>query len=110
MVKKGIAMETSEVQNLKKATVILQTWNRRHNQAALVMAIPLVTGFVMLRICPSGFSDLFMTVAPVISITTGIFMIPEDFRNRRGSLATAFCLVAVMLVGAVIVALLRLFG
>lgn len=103
-------MESTEVQNLEKANAIFQTWNRRHNQAAVLMAIPLVTGFVMMRICPSEFSDVFMTVTPVISMTTGIFLIPEDFRNRRGSLATAFCLVAVMLAGAVIVAYLRLFG
>ena len=107
---KGKAMETSEVQTLEKANAILRTWTYRHNQAAVLIAIPFVVGFVMITFIPSAFSDIVLAVAPVISLTTGIFMIPEDFRTRRGSLNSAFCLVAAMWVGAVIVALVRLLG
>lgn len=101
---------TSEVQTLEKADAILRTWTRRQNQAAVRMAIPLVVGFVVMTFFPSAFSDIVLAVAPVISLTTGIFMIPEDFRSRRGSLVSAFCLVAAMWVFALIVALVRLLG
>jgi hypothetical protein len=108
--KKGNAMETSEVQNLKKANAILRTWIRQHNQAAVLMAIPLVAGFVMMNFFPSALSDVVLAVAPTIALTTGIILIPEDFRSRRGSMTFAICLVGVMWVAALIVSLIRLLG
>ncbi len=74
------------------------------------MTIPVVAGFVMMRFFPSVYSDVVMAVAPTIALTTGIILIPEDFRSRRGSLTSAFCLVAAMWIVAVIVVLVRLLG
>jgi hypothetical protein len=98
-------METSEVQNLKKANAILQTWTRRHNRAGILMAIPLVVGFIVINVFPSALSDIILTVAPAIALTTGILSIPEAFRSRRGSLTTAICLVAAMWAAALLVTL-----
>jgi len=109
-IKKRKAMETSEVQTHKKANAILRTWTRRHNQAAVLIAIPLVAGFVMVSFFPSAFSDIVLALAPAISLTTGIVLTPEDFRSRRGSLTSAFCLVAAMWVAAVVVTTVRLLG
>ena len=103
-------MDTSEEQTQEKANAILRTWTRRHNQAAVRIAIPLVAGFVMVSFFPSAFSDIVLAVAPVISLTTGIFLTPEDFRSRRVSLTSAFCLVAAMWVAAVVVTVVRLLG
>jgi len=108
--KKGNAMETSEVQTLKKANAILRTWTRRHNRAGVLMAIPLVAGFIMMSAFPSALTDIVMAVAPAIALTTGMFLIPEDFRSRRGSLIPAICLVAAMWAAAIVVALFRLIG
>jgi len=109
-IKKGKAMETSEVQTLEKANAILRTWTRQHNQAAVLMAIPLVAGFIMRSSFPSALTDVVMTVAAAISLTTGVLLIPEDFRSRRGSLTPAICLVAAMWAAALIVALFCLIG
>jgi hypothetical protein len=98
-------METSEVQALEKANAIMRAWTRRHNQAAVLMAAPLVAGFVMMSFFPSAFSDVVLAFTPVISLTTGVFLIPDDFRSRRGSMTSAFCLVAAMWGVAVLVAL-----
>ena len=104
-------METSQVQQaLKRANAILQTWTRRHNQAGVLMAIPLVAGFVMMSLLPSALSDIVMAVAPASALTTGMFLIPEDFRSRRGSLTPAICLAAAMWAAALIVALFRFIG
>ena len=72
-------METSEVQALKKANAIVRTWTRRHNRAGVLMVIPLVAGFIMMSLFPSLLSDIVMAVTPAIGLTTGMFVIPEDF-------------------------------
>ncbi len=108
--KKGKAMETSEVQTLEKSNAILRTWTRRHNQAAVLMAIPLVAGIIMRSSFPPALTDIVMTVAPAISLTTGVILIPEDFRSRRGSLTLAISLVVAMWAAAFIVALFCLMG
>jgi hypothetical protein len=74
------------------------------------MAIPLVAGFIMRSSFPSALTDVVMTVAAAISLTTGVLLIPEDFRSRRGSLTPAICLVAAMWAAALIVALFCLIG
>jgi hypothetical protein len=103
-------MESGEVQALKKANAILRTWTRRHNQVGVLIAVPLVAGFIMVSLLPSAFSDTVLAVAPAIGLTTGVFLLPEDFRSRRGSLTSAICLVAAMWAMALIVALFRLLG
>ena len=103
-------MERSEMQSLKRANDISRTWTRRHNQAGVLMAIPLVAGFIIMSLLPSSLSDIIMAVAPAIALTTGIFLIPEDYRSRRGSLTSAICLVATMWAVALVVALFRLLG
>ncbi len=103
-------METTEVQTLKKANDILQTWTRRHNRAGVLMAIPLVVGFTVTNVFPSALSDIVLAVAPAIALTTGILSIPEAFHSRRGSLTTAICLVAAMWAAALLVTLFRVLG
>lgn len=103
-------METSEVQHLEKANAISRAWTRQHNKAAVLMAIPIVAGFVMMNFFPSVFSDVVLAVAPVIAMTTGILLIPEDFRSRRGSMISAIFLVVAMWVAALVFCLIRLLG
>jgi hypothetical protein len=98
-------METHDVQTLKGAIAISQTWTRRHNQAAVLMALPLVVSFVMVSLFPSAVSTFAIVVASATALTVGICLIPEDFRSRRGSLITGLLLVLAMWAIAVMVAL-----
>lgn len=103
-------METSQAQTLKEAAAVLQTWTRRHNQAAVLMAIPLVAGVILINLAPSALSDIVMAAAPAMALTMGIFLIPEDLRSRRGSLTSAIGLVAAMWTIALVATLVRLLG
>ncbi len=103
-------MSKSEVECLKEASAILETWNRRHHQAGIAMAIPLVASFIVIRLFPSVITETLMALVPAIGLTMGLMLIPEDFRSRRGSLTSAICFVAVIWAVALIAVLIRLFG
>jgi hypothetical protein len=107
---KGQVVNTDEISNLEKANAILQAWTRQHNRAGLLMAIPLVAGFVLAQSVPPALGNIAMVVGPAIALTLGLFLIPTDFRSRSGSLTPAICLVTGMWIAAVAVAVFSLVG
>ena len=99
-------MTTSEVQNFEKANAILRAWTKRHNEAALSIASPLIASFILARFFPSAFGTVAMAVGAAMGLTLGVSLIPEVFRSRRGSLKPAVCLVTAMWIGAIVTAVL----
>jgi hypothetical protein len=106
-------MQHNEVPNLQKGNAILKAWNRQHCRAALLMAIPLLAGFVFAHFAPPVLGNLGMAVGPALGLTIGLALIPEDFRGRTGSLTQAIWLVAAMwmaALGMVVLSLTELLG
>jgi hypothetical protein len=101
-------MITPEVLNLQKANAIQKAWNRQHKRAAVLMAIPLLAGFVCARLAPPVLGNIGMAVGPAMGLTIGLALIPEDFRSRSGSLTPAVWLVAAMWVAAAVITALTL--
>lgn len=102
-------MKTIEVQKLEEANVLVREWNKQHYRAACFMAIPLIVGFLAEQIVPSG-GIIAMAVGPAIGLSTGVCLIPNDFRGRSGSLTLARCLVAAMWIAALVSVLFSLLG
>jgi len=103
-------MTTHEVSNLQKANVFLQEWNRQHNRASILMAIPILAGFVLARFAPPVLGNIGMAAGPAIGLTIGLALIPRDFRSRSGSLTPAIWLVAAMWIAALGTVVLSLMG
>jgi hypothetical protein len=103
-------MITPEITNLQKAIAIQKAWNRQHNKAALLMAIPLLAGFFCARFAPPVLGNIGMAFGPAIGLTIGLVMLSRDWRSRSGSLTPAICLVAALWLSAVVVTVLSLIG
>ena len=99
---------TREVSDLEKANAHLQAWKRQKITASLLMAIPLVAGFVLAEFAPAALGNTAISLGCAIGLTIGVCVIPKDFRSRSGSLTPAISLVTALWISAVSIAVFSL--
>jgi hypothetical protein len=99
---------TREVSDLEKAIAHQQAWTRQQITASLLMAIPLVAGFVLAEFAPAALGNTAIPVGCAIGLTIGVCVIPKDFRSRSGSLTPAISLVTALWISAVSIAVFSL--
>jgi hypothetical protein len=99
---------TREVSDLEKANAHLQAWTRQQITASLLMAIPLVAGFVLAEFAPAALGNTAIPLGCAIGLTIGVCVIPKDFRSRSGSLTPAISLVTALWISAVSIAVFSL--
>jgi hypothetical protein len=83
---------------------------RQQNRAGLLLLITIVVLFILPQFIPSPFGEMVMVFGSAIVLTTYVYLQPDSFRSRSGSLTMAICLVTAMWLGAVVVTVISLIG
>lgn len=103
---KALDAETIEADR----AAFLRECKRRQKRGALLSAIAIVVLFILPLFIPSPFGVMVMGFGSAILMTTYVYLQPESFRDRGGSLIAAICLVTAMWIAAVISTVFSLIG
>ena len=88
-----------------------QTQNRQQTQAGLVLVVVAVaTLFILPEYLTPPYDVMSMGFGSAAILTVFLYLYPESFRSRGGSLVPAFCLVAALWLLAVVSTVLSLIG
>ena len=95
-------MKSSEVEDMEKAVAFLKAHNREQIRSVLAMALTVAIVLVLPHFVPSPFDGMVMGFGSAICLTAYVWLKPDTFRSRSGSLTTAKCLVAELWLFAVV--------
>ena len=88
-----------------------QTLNRQQTQAGVVLIVVTVaTLFILPQYMPPPYDGMSMSFGSAAILTIFVYLYPESFRSRGGSLVPALGLVAALWLSAAVTTALSLIG